>query len=48
MWSVALYGAENWTLGWSEQKLLGRISHADMEKDGACKIDRQNKKMQMC
>ena len=22
VWSVALYGIENWTLGWSEQKRL--------------------------
>ena len=43
VWTVALYGAENWTLELSEQKRL-TISDADMEKDGACKMDRENKK----
>ena len=44
VWSVALYGAETWTLRRNEQKRPWSISDVDMEKDGACKMDRQNKK----
>ena len=36
VWSVALYGAETWT--------VGSIWDVDMEKNGACKMNRQNKK----
>ncbi|KAJ4425523.1 hypothetical protein ANN_27717 [Periplaneta americana] len=39
VWSVALYGAETWTLRRSEEKRLEAF-----EKDGACEMDRQNKK----
>ena len=38
VWSVALCGAETWTLRRSEQKRLEAF-----QKDGACKMDRQNK-----
>ena len=44
MWSVTLYGAENWTLRRNEQKRLEAFD-VDMERDGACKMDRQKKKI---
>ena len=43
MWSVALYGAKTWTLRRNEQKDWKPL-RCKYEKDGACKIDRQNKK----
>ena len=39
VWSVVLFGAETWTLRRNEQKQLEAF-----EKDGAYKMDRQNKK----
>ena len=44
--SVALHGAETLTvrMGYTTRS----VSDVDMEKDGACKMDRQNKKMQLC
>ena len=44
VWCVALYGAETWTLRRNEQKTTGSMLDVDMEKDGACIMDRQNKK----
>ena len=45
MWSLALYnGADTLTLRSNEQITTGVISDVDMEKDRACKMDRQNKK----
>ena len=42
VWSVELYGAETWTMAeWA--KTTGSIWDVDMENDGACKMDRQNK-----
>ena len=44
VWSVALYAAETWTLRRNEQKTTRNIWDVDMENDGACEMDRQNKK----
>ena len=38
-----LYGAETWTLLGMSKK-IGSICDVGMEKDGACKMDKQNKK----
>ena len=42
-WSVALYGAETLTLRRNKQKRLEELD-MDVEKNGACKMDRHNKK----
>ena len=44
VWSVELYGAETWALRRNEQKQLEAFEMWVWEKDGGCKMDRQNKK----
>ena len=39
-----MYGAETCTLRRNEQKRLAAFKNVNMEKDGACEMDRRNKK----
>ncbi|KAJ4437054.1 hypothetical protein ANN_17189 [Periplaneta americana] len=44
--SVALYGAETWTLRQSEEKRIEAFK-CGMDKDGVCEVDSQNQAAQM-
>ena len=44
IWSMALYGAETWTLRAADQKYLGKFWNVVLEKDGEDQLDRSCEK----
>ena len=44
IWSIALFGAETWTLRAVDQKQLGKFGNVPLEKDGEDQLDRSCEK----